>query len=319
MYDCLSNVVGLIGCENDCLPDLAISESISGLYVDDTTAGHIPLKASFWSDYERIERIIPDAVDEAVRQTRMIVDKKLTRNFRTHNTKIGYKDDYTNFLPSTDGYYMLSIEPKKINGGVIRINSVDIWTINGKHTGIFNVVQDGVATTSTSLLWEAKNYHTESNIYVMYQGDRPRDFLHSGCCGKGSGYSGWAKVGSGVIASMNDAEFLESNYCQGIELNVTFDCNGFSELMWCNVDFENSNFGYAFASLIQLIARKNIAYNVLTSDVITPYLITSKEEVQTIITYLTSEIETTLNFLKESYGHSDCYRCNGMYKGEILI
>ena len=319
MYDCLANIVGILGDENECLPDINLEESLSGLYLDDTTAGHIPLKASFWTDYDRIERIIPDAINEAIKQTRQRIDLKLTRNFRTHNTKIGFKDDFTNYLPATDGYYMLSICPKKINGGTIRINSVDIWTIGGKHTGSFHVVQDGEATTKTSSTWEAKNYHSESNIYVMYQGDRPRDFLHSGCCGKGSGYSGWVTVGSGVIATMNDAEFIESNYCQGIELNVTFDCNGFSESMFCNIDYTNSNFGYAFASLVQLIARKNIAYNVLTSDVVTPYLITSIEEVKGIITYLTNEIEITLNYLKESYGHSDCYRCNGMYKGEILI
>ena len=301
--ECLQNIVGLIGVENDCLPDLSVSESLSGLYVDDTTAGHIPLKASFWTDYDRIDRIIPDAINEAIKQTRQTIDKKLTRNFRTHNTKIGFKDDYTNFIQATDGYYMMSICPKKINGGTIRINTVDIWTINGKHTGNFNVVQDGVPTTKTSATWYPKNYHSESDIYIMYQGDRPRDFLHSGCCGKSAGYSGWAKVGGGIIASMNDAEFLESNYCHGIELNVTFDCNGFSESIFCNIDYQNSNFGYAFASLIQLIARKNIAYNILSSDVVTPYLITSKEDVQTIINYITDEIQVTLNYLKESYGH----------------
>ncbi|MFZ1786716.1 MAG: hypothetical protein WAT92_00330 [Saprospiraceae bacterium] len=319
MYDCLQNIIGLIGVDNDCLPELDVNESLSGLYVDDTTAGHIPLKASFWTDYDRIDRIIPDAINEAVKQTRQTIDKRLTRNFRTHNAKIGYKDDYTNFIQATDGYYMLSIMPKKINGGIIRINTIDIWTINGKHTGNLHVVQDGEATTTTSLNWQAKNYHSESNIYIMYQGDRPRDFLHNGCCGKGSTYSGWARVGGGILASMNDAEFLESNYCYGVELNVTFDCNGFSESMFDSLDYQNSNFGYAFASLVQLIARKNIAYNVLTSDVITPYLITSIDEVKGIITYLTAEIEITLNYLKESYGHSDCYRCNGIYKGEILI
>ena len=319
MYDCLQNLVGLIGAENPCLPDLEISESSSGLYVDDTTAGHIPLKASFWTDYDRIDRILPDAIQEAVKQTKQVIDKKLVKNFRTHNSRIGFKDDYTGFLQATDGYYMMSICPKKINGGVIRINNVDIYTQSGKFTGSFHVVQDGIPTTKTSLTWESKNYHSESNIYIMYQGDRPKDFLHSGCCGNTPTYTGWIKVGGGIINSMNDAEFLTSNYCHGIELNITFDCNGFSESMWCNIDFDNSNFGYAFASLIQMIARKNIAYNVLTSDVVTPYLITSREEVQTIISYLTSEIDITLNYLKESYGHSDCYRCNGIYKGEILI
>lgn len=319
MYDCLCNIVGILGADNECLPEIDVVESLSGLYVDDTTAGHIPLKASFWTDYDRIDRIVPDATQEAIKQVKQIIDKKLTRNYRTHNTKIGYKDDYTNFLPATDGYYMMSIRPRKINGGTIRINSVDIWTINGKHTGSFYVVQDGIPTTRTSASWEAKNYHSESNIYIMYQGDRPRDFAHSGCCGNGATYTGWADVGGGILESMNDAEFLESSYCHGIELNVTFDCNGFSESMFCSLDYENSNFGYGFASLVQLIARKNIAYNVLTSDVITPYLITSQEEVKGIIPYLTNEIELTLIYLKESYGHSDCYRCNGMYKGEILI
>jgi len=319
MYDCIQNIVGILGAEDECLPDINLETSLSGLYLDDTTAGNIPLKASFWTNYDRIERIIPDAVDEAIKQTRQRIDLKLTRNYKAHNTKIGFKDDFTDYLPATDGYYMMCIRPKKINGGIIRINAIDIWTSGGKHTSDFHVVQDGVPTTKTSATWEAKNYHSESNIYIMYHGDRPRDFLHKGCCGRGNGYSGWVSIGGGVIESMNDAVYMDSNYCYGVELNVTFDCDGFSESMFCNLDYEKSNFGYAFAILVQMIARKNIAYNVLTSDVVTPYLITSKEEVKGIITYLTDEIEITLNYLKESYGYSDCYRCNGMYKGEIII
>jgi hypothetical protein len=319
MYDCIQNVVGLIGADNPCLPDLEITESLSGLYIDDTTAGHIPLKASFWTDYDRIDRIVPDAIQEAIKQTKQRIDQKLTRNFKAHNSIIGFRDDYTDYLQATDGYYMMCIDPKSINGGVIRINDVTIWTLNGKHSGSFHVVQDGVATTKTSATWEAKNYDTQSNIYLYYQGDRPRAFKHTACCGKTGTYTGWVKVGGGIVEAMTNPEYLESNYCYGFELNITFDCNGFSEPMWCNIDYENSNFGYGFASLVQMIARKNIAYNVLTSDVVTPYLITSREDVQSIITYLTNEIEITLNYLKESYGHSDCYRCNGMYKGEILI
>jgi hypothetical protein len=64
------------------------------------------------------------------------------------------------------GIICYQLSPKKINGGVIRINSVDIWTIGGKHTGSFHVVQDGEATTKTSSTWEAKNYHSPKVIFM---------------------------------------------------------------------------------------------------------------------------------------------------------
>lgn len=316
--ECLNNIVGLIGEETCCLSGLDFIESNSGLYLDDTTAGHIPLKASFYTDYDRMERIIPDAVQEALKQTRQLIDKKLSRNFRTWQTLIGKPSDYSNYL-QTGNYYMMCIDPKNIKGGIVRINKVDIWTINGKHTGNFTVVQNGNATTSTSSTWVVKNYDMkDGTIFIYYSGDRPRDFIHTGCCGNTPSYSGWAKVGGAVLSSVAGLEFTQSNYCHGIALDVTFDCYGFSESIMCNLDYE-SNFGFAFASLVQLIARKNIAYNVLTSDVITPYLITSQDEVRNIINYLTAEIDITLNYLKESYGHSDCYRCNGMFKGDIII
>ena len=41
MYDCLANIVGILGDENECLPDINLEESLSGLYLDDTTAGLI--------------------------------------------------------------------------------------------------------------------------------------------------------------------------------------------------------------------------------------------------------------------------------------
>jgi hypothetical protein len=201
----------------------------------------------------------------------------------------------------------------------MRLNKIVIYTQNGKHTGNVLVLRDGVELYNGLIgNFEPLNIDFEENIYISYQGDRPRNFKHSGCCGKTGTYRGWVEIGSGTAALTSDFEYTLNNYSNGIELDITFDCNAFGDV-FCDLDFKNSGFGYAFASLVQLIARKNLAYYILTNDKLTSYLLVHRDDIMNIINYLTSEIERTLNYLPQAYAGSDCYICNGLYKGQILV
>lgn len=317
--DCIKNIVGLLKEDDCCLINLNYTESLSGLYLDDTTAGRIPLSVQFFSNYENYERIIPEAINEAINVTRHKLDINLVKKYRQNRSLIGYRDDWTDFVQSTADWYYLSIKPFQINGGTIRLNAITIYTINGKHTGNVLVLRDGTELyNGTIASFVPLNIDMTENIYIAYKGDRPRNFKHTGCCGKTGTYRGWCEIGSGIEAETTDFKHNLSDWSNGIELDVTFDCNGFGSI-FCNTDFKNSGFGYAFASLVQMIARKNLAYYILTNDKINSYLLVQKEEINNIIGYLTSEIDKTLNYLPQAYNDSDCYICNGLYKGQILV
>ena len=314
--ECLNNIVGLVTEDNECL-DIEFVESDSGLYLDDTTAGRIPLKHSFYANTDIYNNIIPDAVKEAIRMLRVKSERHLARNFRNHQTGIGFHDDYTGYISEAPYYYM-AIYPRKIKGGIIRINTVTIYTQSGKHAGNFTVVQDGVATTATTATWEPKNYNTDEIIYLYYAGARPRNFAHTGCCGRSPGYKGWADIGGGTVSSLANLEWKDSSLAHGFKLDVTFDCDGFNEEVLCNLDFQ-TDWGQSFAWLVQCLGRKNIGFNILTNDSITQYLIASREDVADTIEYLNKQIEVTTTYLLSTYNHSDCFRCRGISKGSKVI
>ena len=98
---------------------------------------------------------------------------------------------------------------------------------------------------------------------------------------------------------------------------VIFDCDGFQFMQ--NLDYTKSPFGIVFAKLVQQIARKNIGYWIMTNENISAYSNAKDEELRSILEYLSGDIQTMISYLPENYDHSDCYRCNGVYKDEILI
>ena len=317
--ECITNIVGILKNEDCCLVELTPIVSLSGLYVDDTTAGRIPLTPAFYKDYELYERLIPDAISEAVNVTRQKLETNLIKKYRQHHSIIGFRDDWTDFVQSTLDWYYSALKPYMYSGPTMRLNKITIYTESGKHTGNIIIYVDGVEVYN-GLLSEYKpmNFELKETIYIAYKGDRPRNFKHRGCCGKNGTYQNWINVGSGIAGAPENFVFKETDFSNGIELDVVFDCDAFGS-HFCNIDFRNNGFGYAFASLVQLIARKNLAYYILTNDKVTSYLLVSKEEINGIIEYLSNEIERTLNYLPQAYNHSDCFICNGLYKSQILV
>lgn len=318
--DCLNNIVGITDTPNLCLP--IYTTSVSGLYLEDTSSGRIPLSSAFYTNTQLIEKLIPDAVKEAIREVRLATEKRLLRVYNSHMTTIGYRNDYTGLMSATTGYYFIALKPKNIRGAIMKLNAITIFTQSGKHTGNIKILQgiygetvlyDGLIGNFEPMTIDMSH----EDIFVCYQGAAPRNFMHRGCCGKTPKYSGYVWVGSGTVDDLENIQYQDSEYCQGIELQVIFDCDGFQFLD--KLDFQRSPFGIVFAKLVQQIARKNVGYWLLTDSNVTAYSMVKEEEIRAVLDYLVNDIREMIAYLPENYDHSDCYRCTGVFKDEILI
>jgi len=324
--DCLLNIVGLTKTENNC--EDASEESISGLYLNDTTAGRIPLKTAFWNECEILETVIPDAVNEAITQLQVYTNKRLSKGYREQFTTIGFKSDWNDYLAANSGFYFMLLKPKTIRGGIFTIKEIN-FHLNVVENVSFKIIQDGVNLyNGLRSEFVPMTVNLDNDLFVVFQtANRVKNFGYKGCStcqNKQPTHTGYLQIGSGIVDSLEDlptndnscTSYLGSSYTYGIEIKGNLDCDGF--YMMCDLDFKRSAFGKTFAYLVQQIARKNIAYWLMTNDKITPYTIAKGDELNTIMTYLIDEIEKSLKYLPEMYDHSDCYVCSGMRKGEIL-
>ena len=318
--ECLSEIIGIIKTPTTALPN--VTNSLSGLWLEDTSAGRVPVKAAMYNDTELIESLIPDAITEALTQLRIYTDRNLLKMYSNVHSTIGFSKDYTNYLEQSAGHYFLYLQPRNIKGSIIRIKKIVVHTSAGKHTGDIKLHKGSKELYSGPIgEFEAQTLSLDDTIYISYQGDKPLDFEHTGCCGSTPTHNGYVTVGSGVVDTITELprnnDLPISNYCHGIEVDVTFDCDAFSFL--CGTDFVRSTFGVVFAKLVQQIARKNIIYWMQTNNKVSAYATCKADVLNNIMEYLIDDIETMLNYLPENYDHSDCYNCNGIYKGEILI
>lgn len=319
--DCLNNIVGIIETPTVELPNITTSDS--GLWLEDTSAGRVPLKAAFYNDTTRIEGIIPDAVKDALKALRIESDQRLTKMYTDVHSTIGFPLDYTGFLPASGDLYYLYLNPKEIKGAVIRIKEIKIHTTEGLFTGTFNIYKDDTLIFKDIVAnFNPITLDLDGIITISYLGNPPKNFKHTSCCGRYPTHTGYVSVGSGTVSQMPGDLPLRQNlpnsvYNNGIEVVCTFDCDPYSFL--CDLDFERTTFGMTFAKLVQQIARKNIIYWLISNNKVTAFATCKEDQLNGILEYLIDDIETMLRFLPENYDHSDCYTCNGIYKGEIEV
>lgn len=317
-----SDIVGISKNPSICLPNESISKS--GLYLDDTSKGRIPLNHAFWCDNEMLDRVIPEATDQAIKDLRVKIHNRLVQRYTNQKSDIGFKDDFTGGLSGAKNTRYICIMPKSITGGTITIKSIKVYT----EGGMINVSNVRIYKGSELLTGVTYPKFIQFNepIYIVYQSDSlPLNFKHTGCCGKIVTYSGYAYVGSGSFTAGvgNDSEIIaglkwyNNDYTQGIYTEVDFDCDPLIDL--CSVDFVRSPFGIVFAKLVQQTARLNIISYMMTNDKVSAYIDAKSEDLEVITAYLNEDINTMLNYLPENYNMSDCYTCNGIYKHEILI
>jgi hypothetical protein len=316
------NIVGISKNPTICVPNE--SESKSGLYLDDTSKGRIPLKQAFWCDMDDLDRVIPEATEQVIKDLRVVIHKRLVKRFMNQKSFIGFKDDFTGGLQSVGNIKYICLMQKQIRGSVITLRDIKIYTEGGQiDKSLLKIYKGGTLLTDVTY---PKFIQFDEPIFIAYDSaSRPLNFKHTGCCGKEVTYQSYAYVGSGSFnADFDDnvemasgLKWYNNDYSQGIYLDVEFDCDPLIDL--CNTDFVRSPFGIVFAKLVQQTARLNIISYMLTNDKVTAYIDAKSEDLEIVTEYLNEDIKTMLNYLPENYSMSDCYTCNGIYKNEILI
>lgn len=319
--ECLNNVIGLSKTGYDCL-NLDASESLSGLYLDDTNMGRLPLSATVFdcSDEQAIdflERLIPNAVNEMNELLYRRMESTLVANFKDYNFNLPKKPSYSNLLPATDGWYFMSIKPKVVRGTKLKIKSI---AING-HTGIVKIIDEfGTEIFSNTIANFIETTVTlDREYYIAYQSStRPRDINYD--CNCGSGRPQWENyfyAGGGIVDDLDNLDHITSNHSYGIRITAVAQCDSLAPL--CDIDFVNDGWGRVYAMAVLNIARKNLAAWILSSGQITNYVTTNGEELPSLIEFYMKEIDDRVKFLPTAYNLTDCYRCGYISKGDILI
>ena len=310
--DFITNIIGLTSTDT----------TLSGLYVDDTTPGRIPLAEAFYQESTPQANLIEEAFFEALRRLRIVTEKRLTKNYSPARATIGNVSTWSSYISGLNDLKYLAIVPK-LRGLTLRINEVKIHLESGVYAGQFWIYRGDTVVYTNMVDGEIEAFTDQTidmteNIYIVYSDSaRPKNFTHNTCCGKSQAYKSLVMVGAHDVASLTDMGYYPSTHTNGIEVKCYIDCDGFKFIS--ELDFEENVFGIVFAKLVQQIARYNLGYWIMTNNKVTPYAMVKEEELTVILEYLKNDIETNLNFLPEVYDHSDCYVCSGMYKSEILI
>lgn len=329
MYECLSEVVKIAKTESDCISGEYCGTSLSGFYLEDTTRGRIPINAAFYGDAGRMADIIPDSINEVMGAIRDRIDSKLRRNYQNLLIKIGFPETSNGTLTSSGKFYnFLCLKANNIRGAIFTITKINIHLATGFYMGEVSIIQNDVdlyTGTGTDLSLTPITVNLNKPVFILYEADPlnlPKNFKHTGCCGKTPIYHPYMKVGSGAANADETLVYTVSEYTNGFEIDGFFDCDGFSFL--CDgdnvtIDFQRNNFGRLLAKLIQQVARRNIGTHILTDDNLSSYKLVNDEQLGIIMEYLNQDIEKMLNFVHQTYDMSDCYLCDGIYKQSIII
>jgi len=320
--ECLDNIIGLSlnGC--DCIELNPSDTSLSGLYLDDSSEGRLPLSATIFdcsdqAEVDFLNRLIPDAVKELNGLLYMEFEKQLVRKYKDYNFKLPKKLSYSNQLPATSGWYYACYKPKVIRGNNMIIKSI---SIKG-HTGNIKVIDefgeilfdDVIAAYSELILPMDRTY------FIAYQSaKRPNDIKYKcGSCNGREQYENFMSVGGGIVDDLDNLEFTESEYPYGIQIDCFLECDALGPL--CDLNFETNPWAHTYAVTVLNIARKNLASWLVSSGQITNYITTNGDEIPVLIELYNKNIQERVNFLPKAYNLTDCYQCGYISKGQIII
>lgn len=320
--ECLNNVIGLSKNGCDCVELNASEESLSGLYLDDTTEGRLPLSATIFdcSDNDTVsflERLIPNAVNELNNLLYMEFENQLVRKYKDYNFKLPKKLSYSNQLPATTGWYFACYKPKVIRGNYMRIKSVSIKGFTGT-IKLFDEFGDVYFEDSIGAFEEQKLL-LDRTYFIAYQSTtRPNDIKYKcGSCNSSEQYENFLRAGGGIIDDLDNIDFTTSEYSYGIQIDCHLECDALAPL--CDLDYTNNPWAHTYAFTVLNIARKNLAAWLVSSGQITNYITTQGEEIPALIELYNQNINERVKFLPKAYNLTDCYQCGYISKGQIRI
>lgn len=330
---CYNNIVGV--SQNGCSCISESSDSLSGLYLDDTTIGHIPLNASIFSCNDAdisafLTTLIEKSTNQVIANLRKASDRIMNKRYLDMSTVIGWKDSWTEHLNIETNWFYLAIKPKFKRGLYFKIESIE-WLI--QETGrtinyqIFDEFGNGIQSGNDLSLFEEVALPMDRKYFICVMDDagtpHPKNTTAKTCCGYSPTYPTYVDIGSGYVDNYADLQnqpattFKKSIDTYGIIVTGQFICNGYDFI--CGLDFKNSNFGSLFANTVQQQARLNLAMWLVSNNKVTNYVLLNGDQLAQTMSYLQEKIDENLNYLPTIYNYSDCYNCPGSYKGSILI
>jgi hypothetical protein len=329
---CFDNIVGV--AQNGCSCVTASPESLSGLYLDDTTIGHIPLSASIFDCNDGdvtafLQTLISNTTIQVLNELRKQSDKVMNKRYLDINTVIGWKDTWTTHIEDDHLWYYLALKPKFTKGLYFKIDSIE-WLIQETERTIqYKIVDEyGNDASSGSNLsdFESVTLKMDRKWFILVGDDptaHPKNTTAKECCGYYPTFTPYVTLGSGYsedwtsLINQPASTFTKSIETYGIIVNGQFICNGFDFI--CSLDFKNSNWGALFANTVQQQARLNLAAWLVGNNKVTNYILLNKEQLAQTMEYLTQKVNENLAYLPTIYNFSDCYACPGAYKGGIYI
>ena len=291
MLDCLQNIIGLSDTDCDCWNDTKptgfaeINASLSGLYVlnSDTVPinmANAGVDCSTGSIWDIAIKGRDNAIAQVMKDFLNGVNSKLDQRFAPFKT-IG--DDYyrsAEVVHNTANYAGFYIEPYRIKGGSITVNSVDInffsgitaatnvtievyssrdfgTALNAATVSVTGNKEVFTATFSTPLVIDLTNSRPDKNerLYFVYEiptGAKPiNNNILQGCgCGSSNKYKddpflmvlkNQGGVQSETINNIENGYF--SSTMNGLVLNAIFDCDYYSWLCELSQTTETVSFG----------------------------------------------------------------------------
>lgn len=329
---CYNNIVGVSQNGCTCIPESA--ESLSGLYLDDLTNGHIPLSAAIFSCNDAdisafLTSLIQKTTEQVLTQLRQVSDKVMNKRYLDINTVIGWKDTWTSHIEDDHLWYYIALKPKFKRGLYFKIDSIE-WLI--QETGrtisykIVDEFGEDAGSGSDLSLFYGVTLKMDRTWFICV-GDsptaHPKNTTAKECCGYNPTFPTYVTLGSGYsedwtsLINQPASTFQKSIDTYGIIVNGQFICNGFDFI--CTLDFKNSNWGAVFANTIQQQARLNLARWLVSNNKVTNYILMNGEQLAQTMAYLEEKVDENLKWLPTQYNFSDCYTCPGSYKGAILI
>lgn len=317
--DCIKDIIGVTKNGCDCL-EIDASKSLSGLYLDDTTEGRIPLSSALFdcgdpNTKSFLERVVEDAKNAALEELTMSLEDFYIKKVIETKVKVPKKSDYSGAV-ANGNYYTFSIRPL-MPDLVMKINSFDVLTISGSidDASIIEIYQDGkVIESGTKSDLAGKKIHLKTDTIFKFEATQPRNHKHR-CCGNSESYGSLVRMG-GSSENGSDILFKESQYSHGVKMDASIYCDPYSFM--CGFDF-TQGWGLVFAKTVQLIARKSLASWILDSGKVTTYTTTNQDRLLDLMNWYDNQIEKRLKFLPTRYSYSNCY-CNSRHiQGTIEV
>jgi hypothetical protein len=318
--DCLNNIIGLSKDPCDCF-EIDATTSLSGLFLDDTTMGRLPLSAAAFDCSDPnfnayLNRLRTDAVTETIDLLYKEMTNQLIQKVRDTVVNLPTKQSYSGLLPMQT-YHYIRIQPKAYRGLYLHISKLAI----PNHDTSTNVI---IKDDSNTLFFDdlLSNFTPmklllDRNYIIMYEPlTAPKNYKMK-CCGNSYPFEQYLYISGGSTTDQNVINKFDQ-YSHNIEMTAVISCDPFRFL--CDIDFENNRWGRVFATTVLLVARKNMLAWIMNSGLITNYLTTQDpEQLNGLMNYYIDEIADRLKFLPSKYDYSDCYICGGSFKRSIII